>query len=292
VIDLAHLPPADHAAIERAAALVADADAIVIAAGAGIAVDSGLPDFRGNAGFWKAYPALAAAGTAFMDIASPAAFYRDPRRAWGFYGHRLQLYRRSVPHAGYALLRTWGEARRHGYFVFTSNVDDHFQKAGFDPLRIDECHGTIHRLQCLLPCSARLWPAAGLAPSVDAERCELLGPLPRCPYCGGVARPNILMFDDDAWIGDPRDLQALRCRDWLAQVRRPLVIEIGAGLTIPTVRHFAQRVVRRHGGSLLRINPREPHTSGLPGIGIAGGALETLAAIERVLDARPPRARS
>ena len=276
-------PAPDRATIERAAALLADADAIVIAAGAGMGVDSGLPDFRGNAGFWKAYPALASAGTAFMDIASPAAFFSDPRHAWGFYGHRLDLYRRTAPHAGYTLLRQWGGARRHGYFVFTSNVDGHFQKAGFDPLRIDECHGSIHRLQCLLPCMPRLWPATGVKPAVDAARCELLGPLPACPDCGGIARPNILMFDDDGWIGDARAPQALRCQDWLEQVRRPLVIEIGAGLNIPTLRHFAHRVVRAHGGSLLRINPREAHTGGLPGIGIAGGALATLEAIDAVL---------
>ena len=281
------LPAAeDHAALERAAALVAGADALVIAAGAGMGVDSGLPDFRGNAGFWKAYPALAAEGTAFMDIATPAAFHADPRRAWGFYGHRLAMYRRAAPHAGYELLRKWGESRRHGYFVFTSNVDGHFQKAGFDPLRIDECHGSIHRLQCLAACSPGLWPAAGFDPAVDAGRCELLGPLPACPHCGGPARPNILMFDDRDWIGERRDLQAMRCRDWLDQVRRPLVIEIGAGLNIPTVRHFSQRVVLRHGGSLLRINPREAELGKLPGLGLAGGALEVLGAIDGLLGAQ------
>lgn len=270
-------------AIERAAALIAAADALVIAAGAGMGVDSGLPDFRGNAGFWKAYPALAAEGTAFMDIASPAAFFADARRAWGFYGHRLDLYRRSLPHDGYRLLRRWGETKRHGYFVFTSNVDGHFQNAGFDPLRIDECHGSIHRLQCLVPCSPALWPASGLQPAVDEARCELLGPLPACPHCGAVARPNILMFDDYGWVEERRALQAARCRGWLEQVRRPVVIEIGAGLNIPTVRHFAHRVVLRHGGSLIRINPREADPGSMPGIGIPAGALETLTAIDALL---------
>lgn len=267
-------------AIARAAALVAGADAIIVAAGAGIGVDSGLPDFRGNAGFWKAYPALAAEGTAFMDIASPAAFHADPRRAWGFYGHRLALYRRSVPHAGYAILRRWGESRQRGYFVFTSNVDGHFQRAGFDPLRIQECHGSIHRLQCLGSCSPVLWPAAGLEPVVDEARCALLGPLPACPTCGGIARPNILMFDDCAWNDTPHEQQAQRCRTWLEGVRRPLVIEIGAGLNIPTVRHFSQRIVLQHGGALLRINPREPHIGKLPGVALPGGALASLTAID------------
>ncbi|KFI08309.1 Sir2 family NAD-dependent protein deacetylase [Massilia sp. BSC265] len=274
-------------AIERAAALIAAADALVIAAGAGMGVDSGLPDFRGNAGFWKAYPALAVEGTAFMDIASPTAFHADPRRAWGFYGHRLALYRRSLPHDGYRLLRQWGEAKRKGYFVFTSNVDGHFQKAGFDPLRIDECHGSTYRMQCLVPCSPLLWPGSGLQPAVDEARCALRGPLPTCPHCGALARPNILMFDDDGWIEERRALQAARCRGWLEQVRRPVVIEVGAGLNIPTVRHFARRVVLRHGGALIRINPREPQIGELPGIGIAGGALATLAAIGAVLGENP-----
>jgi NAD-dependent SIR2 family protein deacetylase len=275
--------PLDHDAIERAAALIANADALVIAAGAGIGVDSGLPDFRGNAGFWKAYPALAAEGTAFMDIASPAAFRRNPRRAWGFYGHRLALYRTTIPHAGFGLLRKWGDAMARGSFVFTSNVDGQFQEAGFDPLRIDECHGSIHHMQCLAPCSQATWPATGFTPSVNAARCELLGALATCPHCGGPARPNILMFDDWDWIDARREAQAARREGWLEQPRRPVVIEIGAGVKIATVRHFAHRVVLRHQGSLVRINPREPHVSHLLGVGIAGGALQALTAIDAML---------
>src|SRR5438552_7779536 len=59
-----------------------EADALVIAAGAGIGVDSGLPDFRGEDGFWKAYPALGRARTRFSEIASPYAFQTAPLRAW------------------------------------------------------------------------------------------------------------------------------------------------------------------------------------------------------------------
>lgn len=273
----------DDLRIRQAAELIARADGLMIAAGAGMGVDSGLPDFRGNAGFWRAYPALAAQGTAFMDIASPAAFRSNPRRAWGFYGHRLALYRRTTPHAGHALLRKWADAMPHGSFVFTSNVDGQFQEAGFDPSRIDECHGSIHALQCTEPCSSAIWPAMGFAPTVDEARCELLGPIPACPHCGKTARPNILMFDDWNWVDERRDLQSLRCQDWLEGARRPVVIEIGAGLNIPTVRAFSQRVVLRHGGSLIRINPREAGLGGLRGVGIAAGALHTLAAIDALL---------
>lgn len=72
--------------IDHAADLIAQADAIVVACGAGTGVDSGLPDFRGEEGFWRAYPALGQVGLSFYDIASPRAFRAHPERAWGFYG--------------------------------------------------------------------------------------------------------------------------------------------------------------------------------------------------------------
>lgn len=59
---------------EQAANIITGSDALVIAAGAGIGVDSGLPDFSSNNGLWKAYPALAAAQIDFTEVASPRTF--------------------------------------------------------------------------------------------------------------------------------------------------------------------------------------------------------------------------
>ena len=84
----------------------------------------GLPDFRGNEGFWKAYPPFQ--GRSFSQMSNPLWFHNDPQQAWGFFGHRLNLYRDAVPHAGFALLKRWGERVPLGFFVFTSNVDGHF----------------------------------------------------------------------------------------------------------------------------------------------------------------------
>ncbi|HEY1226196.1 MAG TPA: NAD-dependent deacetylase, partial [Ramlibacter sp.] len=113
------MPVTEHldAAIARAAALLRDADALLIGAGAGIGVDSGLPDFRGDHGFWRAYPPLAARGIRFVEIANPHSFMAHHELAWGFYGHRLALYRDTVPHAGFAVLREIGARLPHGAFV-------------------------------------------------------------------------------------------------------------------------------------------------------------------------------
>src|SRR5262245_22086927 len=111
-------------------------------------VDSGLPDFRGPEGFWRAYPAYARLRLAFETLAQPRWFDEDPELAWGFYGHRLSLYRRTTPHEGFGLLRKWAERTAHGLFVLTSNIDGQFQRAGDDAARVLEIHGAIEWLQC------------------------------------------------------------------------------------------------------------------------------------------------
>ena len=272
---------------QRCAELIARADGLLITAGAGIGVDSGLPDFRGTQGFWGAYPALGRARIAFEQIANPAAFERRPRLAWGFYGHRLQLYRQTVPHPGFAILRRIGDRLAHGSFVFTSNVDGQFQKAGFADDGISECHGSIHHLQCSAGCESSpqaIWPADDFVPEIDEEQCLLTGELPLCPSCRKIARPNILMFGDWGWLGQRSDAQDSRLQAWLRRVERPVVIEVGAGTHIPTVRLLGERCA----GALIRINPREPQLAdgrygkggqGGQGVAIAAGGLEALRAI-------------
>src|SRR5262245_28856516 len=113
----------DEAMVIRAAEVIRDAAALVVAAGAGMGVDSGLPDFRGDHGFWQAYPPYQHLGLRFVDLANPRWFRTDPTLAWGFYGHRLNLYRATRPHEGFGVLRRWANRLPHGGFVFTSNVD-------------------------------------------------------------------------------------------------------------------------------------------------------------------------
>jgi NAD-dependent SIR2 family protein deacetylase len=269
--------------IVRAAELISAADALIVAAGAGMGVDSGLPDFRGKEGFWNAYPAFRSAGIEFYDIASPAAFESSPRQAWGFYGHRLAMYRATAPHQGFAILNRWTDEMPLGGWVFTSNVDGHFQKAGFDPDRIHECHGSIHHLQCLEPCCDDIWSADQVHPEIDVANCELTSAFPRCPRCGGMARPNILMFGDWGWVGHRSATQSRQLEHWLPQVQRPVVIEIGAGRAIPSVRSFSQRVVGQFGGRLVRINPDDPQVSSSMDVGLKMQGLPCLQAIDDIL---------
>ena len=270
--------------VELAAKAVKEADALFITAGAGIGVDSGLPDFRGNSGFWKAYPPIAKLGKSFSEMANPVWFDKDPKIAWAFYGHRLNLYRQTLPHNGFNLLLELGEKKQYGYFIFTSNVDGQFQKAGFDDAFIEECHGSIHHFQCVRPCTSDIWDASDENISVDMEVFEATGELPKCPNCGGIARPNILMFGDWSWISHRSNEQGNRLQRWLETIdsldANLTIIEMGAGHAVPTVRLQSQRVSRSIKSTLIRINPRDfdVHEGA---IGLPLGAKE---GVERILE--------
>ncbi|HEV3261083.1 MAG TPA: Sir2 family NAD-dependent protein deacetylase [Gemmataceae bacterium] len=272
---------ADDVLVQRAAEVLASADALLIGAGAGMGVDSGLPDFRGAQGFWRAYPPYEKLGLGFSSLANPRWFTADPALAWGFYGHRLNLYRATRPHDGFQLLRSWGQRVRHGAFVFTSNVDGHFQRAGFDPERVVEVHGSIHWMQCLDECGMGLFPADAFQISVDEATMRAEAPLPVCAACGALARPNILMFGDMGWDGVRTTAQAARLDAWLREVggSRLVIVECGAGTAVPTVRHTSESLAVLRGALLIRINPRE---STVPAghIGLAMGALEGLRTID------------
>jgi NAD-dependent SIR2 family protein deacetylase len=268
-------------AIEQAARAIQQAESLLITAGAGIGVDSGLPDFRGDRGFWRAYPPLEELGISFFEMANPLWFSRDPELAWGFYGHRLNLYRRTTPHAGFTILSRWAESMKHGCFVFTSNVDGQFQVAGFDDDRMLECHGSLHHLQCTTPCAHEVWDAEDFDITVDEEVFRAVSSLPECPHCGSLARPNVLMFNDWHWIPHRTSSQERRFEAWLGEASssQVVIVELGAGSAVPTVRMTSERVASRFGGTLIRINPREPHVPHGQ-IGISLNALEALTAIE------------
>lgn len=275
------------AALDRAAAAIAEADTLLIAAGAGMGVDSGLPDFRGPEGFWNAYPPYRKLGLNFMDLARPGWFHKDPALAWGFYGHRLHLYRATTPHEGFARLKRWAEAKRLGGFVFTSNVDGHFLDAGFAPESVWEVHGTLRWMQCLRICGASLIPSDDVTVAIDEETFRAREPLPTCPRCGGPARPNVLMFSDREWDDGRSRKQEAEFQRWYARAHgsKLAIVELGAGQAVPTVRNACEQIAAELRGTLIRINLREPEVPRGRHVPIPLGAAAALREIDERLSA-------
>ena len=270
--------------LERAAELILQADALLVTAGVGMGIDSRQPDLRGMV---TATPLVTLGGgqVDLSRLACPEAFRTHPRQAWGLYGSRLNLYRATQPHSGFVILKRWGENMPKGYAVLTSSIDGQFQKAGFDPASIQEFHGSIDYLQCLLPCCNAIWSTDESEPKVDVEKCLLLNAIPKCPHCGGTARPNVLMKEDWGWLANRYADQVAHFSGWLAKANRPVVVEVDVGSSISTIRRFSHQIILDFGGRLVRINPRDFSVPTKLDVGLGSGAKFALTEIDRLIKA-------
>ena len=206
------------------------------------------------------------------EVSNPSWFLRDPAFARGFMGARLKAFDNAVPHAGFPILKKWAERQKLGYTIFTSNINNFFQRAGFSSDNIQETHGNAYFLQCVdnHKCIGDIWPLGDYRPTLTADlRAE--GDLPQCKHCGGLARPNILMFGDWGWLSDRSDAQKENFERQYEAVdqasdKKIVVMEIGAGLDVPTVRRFSESFLyKAPGTTVIRINPHDSksNTEGL-----------------------------
>lgn len=89
---------------QRIAKAILRNEVLLITAGAGIGVDSGLPNYRGKEGLWREYPYFKTANMSFYEAANPKFFESKPKEFWFFYGHRYNLYNEKTPHKGFDIL--------------------------------------------------------------------------------------------------------------------------------------------------------------------------------------------
>ena len=161
------------------------------------------------------------------------------------------------------------------------------QRAGFADDYVVECHGSIHHLQCLRGGCREIWPADGVVVRVDEPSTRAVPPLPSCPRCRGLARPNILMFGDRDWLPVRTEARAAEQVRWLRELRaagaRLVVLEIGAGTAVPTVRRHAE-LASAGSGALIRINTREPAVRHGRGVSIGAPARDALQALAALVN--------
>jgi NAD-dependent deacetylase len=200
---------------------------VTILTGAGVSAASGVPTFRGAGGLWRSFRA--------EDLATPDAFHRDPALVWEWYDWRRSRLAACQPNPAHDVLARW--SRRPGVTLITQNVDGLHERAGAaDVVRF---HGSIWRMRCMLGC--------GTAPDTWEDREVPLRVLPpRCPGCGGYARPAVV------WFGEAIDADVLsRCLDATAC---DIYLSIGtSSLVHPAAGLIAQ--AKSRGAYTVEINP-------------------------------------
>ena len=159
--------------MQQVARLLAGAEQVAALTGAGISVDSGIPDFRGAQGLWTKYDP--------MEYASIQAFRRDPAKVWRMLLELDELVRGAEPNPAHQALARLEELGRLG-MVITQNIDGLHQAAG--SRRVVELHGSGRRLIC---------QNCGRSP----RRAEVFfDPLPPLCACGGVLKPDVVFFGE------------------------------------------------------------------------------------------------
>jgi len=224
-------------AMEDARALLERSRRVVVLTGAGISTDSGIPDFRGPQGLWTTNPGAEKTATLQAYVADPEL----RRRAWQ---NRLTSPMwSSEPNAGHrALVDLERSGRLHT--LVTQNIDGLHQKAGSDPGRIIEIHGTTLDVICLT-CGDRQ-PAEPVHERVRAGEHD-----PACTAaladgaaCGGILKPATISFGQNLVAEDlfRAEAAAATC-DLLLAVGSTLAVFPAAGLVPVAVRHGAAVII-------------------------------------------------
>jgi len=224
---------------------IAAAHRLTILTGAGVSAASGVPTFRGADGLWRQHRP--------EDLATAAAFRRDPSVVWEWYAWRRGLIADCEPNAAHLVIAQW--STRDGCRVITQNVDDLHLRAGTrDLIRL---HGSIWELRCWNGCGQPQWRDESL----------LHDDCPLCPECQGLARPAVVWFGESL---DPADVEAAEAAcdcDVFLTIGTSAVVYPAAGLV-----HDAQR----RGAFTAEINLEPTAASSAVDLAILGAAEQIL----------------
>jgi NAD-dependent deacetylase len=208
--------------IEQFAAWIAESGNIVFFGGAGVSTESGIPDFRSEAGL---YNAKSKYGLSPEEIISHSFFMGEPEIFYEYYKDNL-LYPDAKPnkaHLALAALEREGRLRS----VVTQNIDGLHQLAGSKTVR--ELHGSVLRNVCM-DCGATYDLAYILDPENCAGRKGKKSAVPRCRVCGGIVKPDVVLYEEslDAGVMDSA-AQDISSADMLIVGGTSLVVYPAAG---------------------------------------------------------------
>jgi NAD-dependent deacetylase len=241
--------------VERLVELVRERQPCVVLTGAGVSTESGIPDFRSPTGIWAQYDP--------MEYATIDAFLADPVKVWDFYGKRLDLLAAAQPNDGHLAL---AELERRGWVraVITQNIDRLHERAGSRALV--EVHGSIRTSSCL--------DCGTVVPFDEVRR---LLPVPACPSCGRILKPDVVMFGEllpEAEIARATQLAA----------EAGLLLVVGSSLEVYPVAGLPLETLAA-GGSLAIVNRGATQFDRRASVTIDAGAGKTLRALADALPA-------
>jgi NAD-dependent deacetylase len=237
--------------LERAIEAVAAAAQVVVATGAGMSKESGIPTFRdAQEGLWARYDP--------QQLATREGFAQDPARVWGWYNYRRGLISRTKPHAGHEAVADL-ERLVPELVVVTQNIDGLHRVAGSGAVL--ELHGNINRFKCF----DHDHPVDIDVPVTDED-----GPIdpPECPRCGSPIRPDVV------WFGEILPAEVLMRAEQLAGSCDVMLVVGTSGLVQPAA--GLPLVARMSGATVVEVNTEPSYLTPQVEVFLRGPAGEVL----------------
>lgn len=221
-------------AIQQAAHMLQEARYAVALTGAGISTPSGIPDFRSpNSGLWETANAI--------EVASIFGFKRHPQAFYDWIRPLARLLFEAVPNPAHLALARLEQA---GYIksIITQNIDMLHTRAGSQ--HVYEIHGHLRKATCI-ECFAEYDAEPIIRQFIED------GQIPRCPACGGILKPNVILF------GEQLPVKELFASQQAAR-RCDLMIVAGSSLEVAPAGDLPL-LARQHGARLIIINREKTH---------------------------------
>lgn len=240
----------DHKLIQRAAKDILHSKKTIAFTGAGISVESGIPDFRGAQGLWQKYDP--------EEYANIHAFHTNPDKVWMMLKDMFSLIMEAKPNPAHIGL---AELERMGYLssVITQNVDGLHQSAG--SRNVIEFHGTHRTLSCL-KCSITL----------DGTSLKMEDLPPRCSRCSSLLKPDVVFFGEPI----PWEAQVMSFKE---SKSCSAVLVIGTSAVVYPAASIPM-TAKEKGAIIIEINMEPtPLTNGISDYLILGSAGEIVPAI-------------
>jgi len=229
--------------LENAARLILQSEMTLALTGAGVSVESGIPDFRSSGGLWERFDP--------GEYATIEAFRADPEKVWTMLREMEVLVLRAKPNKAHLGM---GELEKMGYlqYIITQNIDNLHQAGG--ARKVIEYHGNSAVLLCL---------ACGKRYGAEEKRDE---DPPRC-VCREILKPDVILF------GETIPLEALNHSFQLASSARTLMV-VGTSASVSPA-NTIPAVAKDNGAKIIEINKERTHlTDSITDIFLEGSAGE------------------
>ena len=219
--------------------LLNESDYIIIGAGAGLSTAAGLdysgPKFQKEFEPWiKKYN--------FKDLYTSGFYpFQTEEEKWAYWSKHIYYDDLGIDAAD-LYKKLFNLVKNHNYYIVTTNVDDQFYKAGFDPEKITRYQGSYSYLQCKRACHNKLYnyneKFIEMVNNIDYNTLKIPSNLiPKCPVCGGKMEINLRMdqyfVQDEYWYKMVHNYEEFLKK--IEENKKILLLEFGIGLMTPSI---------------------------------------------------------